>query len=161
MPLRSGLVIALAVFALPAFAAGSDEASLRVADEAQRQAALARDADALLAMTLPTFLVNSPEGDVGTRDRMIGRFRNRQVGHDSFDRVVDKISITGNVGVVMGSETVRPSADSLAGQRRADGGKSVQRRFSNVWLWQDGKWNWLMRHANERRETTTDREVQK
>jgi len=151
-------LVAALLLAVPALAAGPDEAGLRAADEAQRQAALSRDADALLAMTLSGFMVNGPEGDIVTRERMVGRFRNREVGHDSFSRTVEKISITGNVGIVMGSESVTPSPDSLAGQRRANGGKPVYRRFTNVWLWQDNSWKWLMRHANERPDTSSGRE---
>ena len=134
---------------VPAVAAAQDEAGLRAADEAQRKAAVGRDVEALAAMTLPDFHVNSPEGDVGTRERMLGRFSKRQVGHDAFNRIVESATITGNVGVVMGREVVIPSADSIAGQRRHAPSAPVLRRFTNVWLWQAGAWKWLARHANE------------
>jgi len=60
------------------------------------------------------------------------------------------------VSVVAGREIVQPDQDSVAGKRRHDGGKQVGRRFTNVYLWKDGRWQFLARHANE----ITDRPAQ-
>lgn len=138
----------LAIAAAPALAAGS-EASLRAADAAQHAAARTRDADALDRMMHPSFIVNSPEGEIWSKTRTVDLWRSRGIGHDRFDRVVESVTLDGDLGVVAGRETVQPSADSLAGQRRADGGKPVERRFTNVWLWKDGRWWFFARHANE------------
>lgn len=138
----------IAAIATPAFA--QDQEGLRLADHAQHEAARTRDADALEAMMHPAFQVNSPEGEMWSRERTLGLWRNRGIGHDRFDRVVEAIILDGDVGIVAGRETVQPSSDSLAGIRRADGGQPVERRFTNVWLWKDGRWWFLARHANER-----------
>lgn len=140
--------LAGSLIAFPALA--QDEGSLRRADTAQHQAARTRDADALDAMMHPAFAVNSPEGEVWSRERTLALWRNRGIGHDRFDRFVENVSLDGNVGVVAGREVVQPSTDSIAGKRRADGGKPVERRFTNVWLWKDGRWMFFARHANEK-----------
>lgn len=127
-----------------------DEASLRLADAAQHRAARTRDADALDAMMHPRFQVNSPEGEIWSRDKTLMLWRNRGIGHDRFERFVESATLDGSVGVVAGREIVQPSSDSIAGQRRADGGQPVERRFTNVWLWKDGRWWFLARHANEK-----------
>lgn len=137
----------IAMLAAPAFA--QDEAGLRQADHAQHEAARTRDADALEAMMHPDFQVNSPEGEMWTRERTVALWRNRGIGHDRFDRFVEAVILDGDVGVVAGREIVQPSTDSLAGVRRTDGGHPVERRFTNVWLWKDGRWWFLARHANE------------
>lgn len=142
-----GLLLCLA---LPNGAAAQDEASLRQADAAQHEAARTRDADALDTMMHPSFQVNSPEGEMWSRDRTLALWRNRGIGHDRFDRFVESVSLDGGVGVVAGREIVQPSPDSLAGQRRADGGRPVERRFTNVWLWKEGRWWFFARHANEK-----------
>lgn len=134
---------------LAAPAAAQDEPSLRKADAAQHEAARTRNADALQAMMHPAFQVNSPEGEMWPREKVVAMWRNGGIGHDRFDRTVESVILDGDVGVVAGRETVQPSADSIAGQRRTDGGRSVQRRFTNVWLWKDGRWQFLARHANE------------
>lgn len=126
-----------------------DEAGLRAADAAQVAAARTRDADALAAMMHPAFTVNSPEGEVWPRERVLALWRNRGIGHDRFERVAESVTVVRDVGIVEGREVVAPSPDSLAGQRRHDGGRPVERRFTNVWLWDGGRWWFLARHANE------------
>lgn len=131
-------------------AAAQDEVGLRRADAAQHEAARTRDADALAAMMHPAFQVNSPEGEMWSREKTLALWRNRGIGHDRFDRFVETVALDGDVGVVAGREIVQPSADSLAGRRRADGGLAVERRFTNVWLWKGGRWWFFARHANEK-----------
>lgn len=158
--LRSALMILLAAIAIPATSnvsaaepatAGANEAGLRAADDAQLKAARTRDADALDAMMHPAFIVNSPEGQIWPRRQVIEMWRNGGIGHDRFERTVEAVVIDGDVGVVAGREIVQPDPDSVAGKRRADGGKPVGRRFTNVYLWKDGRWWFLARHANESR----------
>ena len=126
-----------------------DEASLRAADNAQLLAARTRDADALEQMMHPVFIVNSPEGEVWPGTKVLAMWRNRGIGHDHFERFVESVTLENNVGTVAGREIVQPSADSVAGKRRHDGGVPVTRRFTNVWLWEDGRWRFFARHANE------------
>lgn len=140
--------ILLLVLAVPA--AAQDEASLRRADAAQHQAARTRDADALDAMMHSAFQVNSPEGEMWSRERTLTLWRNRGIGHDRFERTVESVILDGPVGVVAGREIVQPSTDSIAGKRRADGGQPVERRFTNIWLWKGEQWQFLARHANEK-----------
>lgn len=138
------------MLSLATTAAAQDEAGLRKADAEQHQAARTRNADALAAMMHPLFQVNSPEGEMWSREKTLALWRNRGIGHDRFDRTVESVILDGDVGVVAGREIVRPSVDSLAGRRRADGGLPVERRFTNVWLWKAGRWWFLARHANEK-----------
>lgn len=128
---------------------GPNEAGLRAADEAQLVAARTRDADALAAMMHPAFTVNSPEGEVWGRSRVLAMWRSRGIGHDRFDRVAESVIVVRDVGIVEGREIVQPSVDSVAGRRRNDGGRPAMRRFTIVWIWDEGRWRFLARHANE------------
>ena len=68
---RLGLLVrsVVSMFVLSAGPAlAQDEASLRAADAAQLAAARDGDSEALAAMAAPTFIINSPMGDTGTRD---------------------------------------------------------------------------------------------
>ena len=46
--------------------------------------------------------------------------------------------------IVIGSETVVPTADAV----RNDAGKTVHRRFTEVWIMRDNKWQKVVRHAS-------------
>ena len=131
---------ALAVLALAvaATALAQNEAGLRAADAAQHEAARANDGGALAAMTHPNFRLFAPEGYIGDRQRLIDRFNSAETGYVRFERLAESVALSGDVGIVMGRETVA----------RKDR-KPIARRFTNVWLWSEGRWQWLARHANE------------
>jgi Domain of unknown function (DUF4440) len=146
------LFFGLVICAAPALA--QDEASLRATDAIQLAAGQKGDADALAKLTLPSFIINSPSGDTGTGERMLQRFRSGEVAHEHFTRIIERVAITGDVGIVMGREIARLAPTSIDG--RALGAKGpVVRRFTNIYLWQDGKWGWLARHAAYRPEPPT------
>lgn len=100
-------------------------------------------------MMHPAFTVNSPEGEVWPREKVLAMWRNRGIGHDRFERFPESVTLVRDVGIVEGREIVAPSIDSVAGQRRHDGGKPVLRRFTNIWIWEGQRWRFLARHANE------------
>ena len=129
---------ALALLAIASPGIAQDEASLRAADAAQHAAARANDGAALTAMAHPNFRLFAPEGYIGGRDRLVVRFRSAETGYVRFEREVESVALTDSVGVVMGRETIARA-----------GGAPVARRFTNIWLWSDGQWQWLARHAHE------------
>lgn len=151
--MRYSLLIASLFSVLIAFPASArTEESLRAVDAAQYAAASKPDVDALAALTLPTFIINSPSGDTGTGERTLRRFRSGEVAHERFTRIIERIAITKNVGIVMGREIAWLSPTSIDGREHGGNTSPVLRRFTNIYLWQDGKWGWLARHANYRAE---------
>ena len=70
-----------------------------------------------------------------------GRIRN-----EVFVRTPEDVVITGDVGVVMGHEVVFPGAASE--QARMYGRKTLNRRYTNVYIRSGHAWLHLARHAN-------------
>lgn len=140
-------VLALAALVVAVPAAAQDEASLRAADQAQLEAARTGSADAMAVLTHPNFIINNPLGETGTGARMIARFRSGEIALEKIDRTVERVALTGNVGVVIGGETVQHAPTSLEGGGVQRG--VIRRRFSHTWLWEGGRWRWLARHASE------------
>jgi len=68
-----------------------------------------------------------------------------QMASESFERTIEATSITGNIGIVMGRETVTPAKDIQL--RKQFGSKALARRFTNVFLLERGKWRFLARQA--------------
>jgi hypothetical protein len=62
--------------------------------------------------------------------------------YSSFVREVERVLIHGNTIIVMGRETVVPKGAS------PDAGQIINRRFTNIWMRQNGKWLLTARHAN-------------
>jgi hypothetical protein len=62
--------------------------------------------------------------------------------YSSFERKIEFIRIDGNFAIIMGAESVQPIGDApLAG-------KTVQRRFTNIWKKDGNTWCAIARHAN-------------
>ena len=82
----------------------------------------------------------------GLRDQVLAMIKSGAIAAKSFERTPESVTITGNVGVVMGSERFTPTATSESG--RLFGVKPLTRRYTNVYLREAGKWRFLARHAN-------------
>ena len=69
-----------------------------------------------------------------------------KMASERFERVIEGTAITGSIGIVMGSETVRPGAGSELGERFGD--RDLKRRFTNVFIFENGTWRFLARQAS-------------
>jgi hypothetical protein len=122
------------------------EAELRALDAAQRAAIVAGDARAMEALSHRNLRVNAPSNRVMTREEVLAMIKSGAIAAERFERTPESVTITGDVGVVMGSERIVPTATSESG--RLFGVKPLDRRYTNVYLREGGKWRFLARHAN-------------
>ena len=121
------------------------EASLRAADAEQMRIIVQADAEAQQAFMHPNYMINGPSNRVLHKDVLVDMLAHGKMGSDFFERVIEELSITGNVGIVMGREVVHPTPTSELGMRHGD--KVLNRRFTNVFLFEGGKWRFLARQA--------------
>lgn len=91
-------------------------------------------------------MINAPVNRVLTREQLLARLRNGEIAAERFERFPETIRITGNLGVVMGRETFTPVSSSELG--RIYGSVTLQRRYTNVYIRERGRWRWLARHAH-------------
>ena len=127
--------------------AGGDisEESLRAADAEQMRIIVQADAEAQQAFMHRNYMLNGPSNRVLHKDVLVDMLAQGRMGNDFFERVIEDLAITGNVGIVMGREVVHPTPESELGLRHGD--KVLNRRFTNVFLFEDGKWRFLARQA--------------
>ena len=123
-----------------------DPASVRAVDERQRAMVAAGDVAGLERLAHPNLRINAPGGRVLTREQFLANMRNGEIAAEAFERTAEDIRISGTIAVVMGRESFTPAATSELG--RTFGARPLQRRYTNVYVWQDGRWSWLARHAN-------------
>jgi len=120
--------------------------SVLAVDERQRALVAASDVAGLERLAHPNLRINAPGGRVLSREQFLANMRSGEIAAERFDRTAEDVSISGNVAVVMGRETFSPVASSELG--RTFGAKPLQRRYTNIYVWQGGRWLWLARHAN-------------
>lgn len=143
----ASLMLASAVL-VTSQAAGAQptEGSLRKADAEQLRIILEEDAKAQQDFMHPNYLVNAPANRVLRKEQVVAMLAKGDIASDTFQRTVGGTAITGSVGIVMGNETVTPAPNSELGQLHP--GKTLRRRFTNVFLWENGRWLFLARHAS-------------
>ena len=141
---RHFLVLALTL-CTSAMAEEISETSLRAADAEQMRIIVQGDAGAQQEFMHPNYILNGPSNRVMRKPALVAMLAQGAMGSDSFERVVEGVAITGNVGIVMGREVVRPTASSELGTQH--GAVALNRRYTNVFLFEGGRWRFLARQA--------------
>jgi len=139
-------LIPLLLVTLPAAAAVQpNEASLRAADAEELRIVLGGDAAAMRSLTHPNYIVNSPVNQVVRKDQLIKLLSEGKIASEAIERTIEATAIRGNVGIVMGRETIKPKPNSELGL--AHDVKTLERRFTNVFVFEQGKWRLLARQS--------------
>lgn len=125
---------------------GLGQSSVLAVDEQQRAMVSEGNVAGLEALAHPNLRINAPGGHVLTREQFLANMRSGEIAAEHFDRTAEDVKITGSIAIVMGHEVFTPVATSELG--RSFGAKPLQRRYTNVYIWQGGRWLWLARQAN-------------
>jgi hypothetical protein len=113
---------------------------IRALEQTQVNLLLRNDVAGMARNWSKDYVVNNPFNQVV--DASAGPVRRGQLTYSSFVRDIERVLVHDRTVVVMGSETVVPSGQS------ADAGKTIHRRFTDVWLNEDGRWLLIARHAS-------------
>jgi len=137
---------ALALFA-PGVVAAPDtaglEAEIRRLDRAHADAILHGDRAALDELMDDDVTVNHPTNRiVKEKGELLALIDQGVIRYDSFVRTPEQFLFFDDMVVVMGGEVVVPAKGA------PNAGKSLQRRYTNVWMRRDGTWRLTVRHAN-------------
>lgn len=146
LALSLSLALVALPFAHPCFAADLSETSLRAADAEQMRIIVDGDAVAQKAFMHPNYILNGPSNKVLRKDVLVDMLANGRMASEHFERVIEGTAITGNIGIVMGSEVVQPRAGSTLGEKY--GTRPLKRRFTNVFVFENGRWSFLARQAS-------------
>lgn len=92
------------------------KAALTKLDLEQKAMVAKADVEGLTALSAPELTINAPTGRVLTRDQFLAMMRNGQIGAEQFERTVESVTLSGDTGVVMGSEVFTPTAQSELGR---------------------------------------------
>jgi ketosteroid isomerase-like protein len=145
--MRLMLLTAVLIFIIPSFVLAQSakhsnalEQEIRKLEQAQVDALLRDDVAAMKRNWAEDYVVNNPFNEAV--DASKGPIQAGTLRYSSFIREIERVLIRGEVVIVMGRETVVPKATS------PDSGKTINRRFTNIWMKRKGKWLLTARHAN-------------
>lgn len=144
--LRMALTAAVSTVCVPAIAGAGPIDDVRALDEAQRKMVATSDLAGLTALSHANLRINAPVNRVLTREQFLKNMSTGEIAAEQFERTPEEISISGDVAVVMGRETFTPAPASELG--RIYGAVPLLRRYTNVYVRENGRWFWLARHAN-------------
>ena len=118
------------------------EAEIRRLENLERESVLKSDSVALFdKLWSSKMVVNTPANIVGTVEGTKAHLRSGDLNYISFERNIEKITFNDNVAIVMGGEVIKPQG------KQVNAGKTVTRRFTNVWLYKNNSWSIIARQA--------------
>lgn len=123
------------------FAQQSDKDELTKLENAEREAILKSDTLMLAQIMSPHIVVQNPENKIVKFTQIIDRVKNGKINYSSFERLIENIDIIDNLGIVMGKEII------IARGTTTNSGKTVTRRFTNIWIKNAGIWKLTARQA--------------
>jgi len=136
------LILSLNLF-LPvnSFCQQSDEMLIRKLDDMERRAILKGDTMQLSNLMSRNIVVQNPENAIVSFRQIMDRIKNGKINYSVFERRIDHISFVNNIAIVMGLETLIPQGDTPSA------GKTVKRRFTNIWTKETNDWKLTVRQA--------------
>jgi ketosteroid isomerase-like protein len=146
--MAKNVIIAIALFlVVPGLAAQGDNTAqreeIRKLDLAHANAIFNGDAAALDSLMDDDITVNHPTNRiVKEKEELLDLIQKGVIRYTSFERYPETFLFFKDMAVVMGNETVVPAKGA------PNAGKTMQRRYTNVWMMRDGKWRLTVRHAN-------------
>ncbi len=115
---------------------------IQTIEEELVEAVLNRDVAKLRVLFAEDLMVNNPVNRIVGKEAVIQLVKDRRISYSSYEPSIEKILINGTIAIVMGSETVNPIDEAPFA------GKTVERRFTNIWMLRNGHWQLTARHAN-------------
>lgn len=90
-------------------------------------------------------VITNPFGQMIGKEKMLERVKAGIIKYSQYEKTIEHFAMEGdNVAIVAGKETITPTTDA----NRADAGKAHERRFTEVWVLREGRWQRLIRHAS-------------
>jgi hypothetical protein len=138
---KSSLIVSALLITINSFAQQPKETLIRSLEEAERTAILNGDTAQLYVLMSKNIVVQNPENTIVGFSRIIERIKSGKINYSRFERRIDNITFVNGMAVVMGLETLIPQGNT------ENAGKTIKRRFTNVWTKEKGKWKLTARQA--------------
>jgi ketosteroid isomerase-like protein len=123
----------------------AEMAKVRKLMDYETQIVLKQDTNAMKLFYPDDMVVTNPYNQVINKRKILDRVKSNFVRYSSYEKVVDYYHLENDdLLIVIGNETIVPAADA----NRADRGKTVRRRFTEIWVKRNDEWKQVIRHFN-------------
>ncbi len=116
------------------YAQEPQEDTIRRLEQVQTRALINNDTTVLDEIWGASLIVNNANNVVMDRQMALTRIKKGDIHYLSYETQIEKISFVDNIAIVMGQETVQPIG------KTDNAGKTVKRRYTNIWLKVDDSW---------------------
>jgi len=123
------------------FSQQSDENLIRALENKERDAILKSDTAQLSSLMSAKIVVQNPENAIVGFRQIMDRIKSGKINYSSFERKIENIAFLNGIAVIMGVEVLIPQGDTQ------NTGKTVKRRFTNIWTKENGDWKLTARQA--------------
>jgi ketosteroid isomerase-like protein len=120
---------------------GPGETQIRAMEEKERDAMARGDTAALEQYWDKELIVNAPGGRIRTASEVLAFVKSGDLKYTSLERQTERVALHGDVAIAMGAETVVLAAGP-------DAGKTLHRRFTDVFARQGGQWRLIARQMS-------------
>jgi hypothetical protein len=124
-------------FLTNAFGQTKIENQIRNLESQEKEAVIKGDTLILYKLWSPNYVTNGTMNAIITMKDMKDYYRKGHIDHSHFDRIIEKITITDKVAIVMGKEN----------KKQENSEKTSTRRFTNIWIQTKGVWLLTARQA--------------
>ena len=126
---------------VPTLREQNNETEIRKLEKSLDSAILKGDTILIAKLFSPQIVVNSPGNTIVKFDGVMYRIRTGQIDYSSYEKVIEHISFVENIAIVMGKEIITPKGVT------ANAGKTVTRRFTDIWMKNKKSWQLTARQA--------------
>ena len=118
------------------------ETEIRKLEAKEVQALLKQDTATLKSLWATDYVVNAPFNRI-VLGHQLDSVKADTRHYSLFKREVEQVLVKGDVAISMGNETIEFIGNN------PDAGKVTKRRYTNIWLKENGVWKLNARHANK------------
>ncbi len=139
------LAFTISIFSANGQSNSKAEAEIRKLEQTGATAILKADTNTLKQIWAPEFLVNTPRNEItGTRDSVLLIQKAGMIDYSIYEKIIERMQFQKKTVITMGYETIVSKNDTPA----AKAGQVYKRRFTNIWMKKNGKWQLIARHAS-------------
>ncbi len=135
------MLSALLLLSISSSAQHADDSLLRRLEDREREAILKGDTTALSQLMSSRIVVQNPENSIVGYRQIMDRVKAGKINYSNFERNIENIAFIGTIAVVMGVETLVPQGATK------NAGKTITRRFTNIWMKEKDIWKLTARQA--------------